>query len=115
MSDNVCTTRRLHVNAYVVTASGRPTFPPMILGPEFGEMPKDPPGSQMRYIINSENGTVDLVGWEAVLVPIAILQDALHREGVLNGLRKPSREQLNELRAMVDKLECLLPPESVEG
>lgn len=110
MSDNICCTKRLHVNAYIM-ASGRPMLPPMILGPEFGEMPKDPPGAEMRYSISSEDGTVDLVGWEGILVTIAILRDALHRESALKGIRKPSREQLEELRAAVDKIQALIPPE----
>lgn len=112
MSDNVCCTKRLHVNAYVQSSrASMPMLPPMILGPEFGEMPKDPPGAEMRYVISSKEGTVDLIGWEAVLVPIAILRDALYRESALKGIRKPSREQLEKLREAVDKIEALIPHE----
>lgn len=90
MSDNVCTTKNLHVNSGIRVHDREATF----------------------LISNKEGSSVELVGWEGVLIPIAILRDALHREDVLKGIREPSRKQLEELRATIDKIEHLLPPES---
>lgn len=113
MSSNVYNGTNLYVDGYVVSA-GRPMLPPMILSPEFGEMPKDPPGAVMLYKIgNLDGGSVDLVGWEAILLPIRILQDALHRDLPRAGIRKPTPEQLDQLRDLVDKM-GLVPPESNE-
>lgn len=106
MSDNICGTERLHVNAYI-KVSGMVLLPPMILPPECGEPPKDLSEAEIYYSISSDEGTVHLVGGEGVLVTIAILRDALHRESALNGILKPSREQLEELREAVDKVACL--------
>lgn len=112
MSDNIYNGKNLHVNAYI-KASGRVLQPPMLLSQESGEMPKDLSEVEMVYhISNNDGASVELVGWEAALAPLAILMDALHRESVLKGIRKPSREQLEELRTAVDKIGSLIPHES---
>lgn len=114
MSSNVYNGKNLFVDGYV-RLPGRPipTLPPMLLPPECGERPKDPPGAVHYYTIgNFDGASVDLVGWEGIMLPICILKDALHRDRVRAGIRSPSPEQLDQLRDLLEKLEPLIPPES---
>lgn len=111
MSSNLFNGGRLCADAYV-KASDMKLQPPMILSSVFGDLPTDGlvKGEMTYRITNLNDGAnIDLLGWEAILLPIAILQDALHRESVLNSIRKPTREQLDELRGVMDKLGALVP------
>lgn len=109
MSFNVYNGKNINVGCYI-RASGLPMQAPMILPPELGEMPKDPPGSETYYSISDNIGaSVDVVGWEAVLMPMVVLMDALGRESLRAGIKKPSAEQLDQLRDILEKLGPLIP------
>lgn len=109
MSCNIFNSNGINVDAYV-KSSGMALQPPMILPEEFGEPPNDLSKAEMAYnLFRLGDGTqVDLVGYESVLVSIAILRDALYRESVLKEISSPSREQLDELRAVIDKIGPLI-------
>lgn len=111
MSFNVYNGKNINVGCYM-RASGLLTQAPMVLPPELGEMPKDPPGSETYYSISDNVGaSVDLVGWDAVFMPMVILMDALGRESFRAGIKKPSPEQLDQLRDILEKLGSLIPHE----
>jgi hypothetical protein len=115
MSFNVYNGKNLNVSCYI-RASGLPMQAPMILPQECGEMPKDPPGSETFYSISDNHGSsVDLAGWEAVLMPIVILTDALRREVLRRGIEHPLPEQLDQLRDVLEKLGPVISPESEQG
>jgi len=114
MSDNVCGSGDLHVNAYI-KQGGLVLQPPMNLGPEFGQPPKDLAEAEIHYhidVIREDGNSAVLRGYEAVLASIFILKDALQRDAVLNTIQKPSREELETLRAAIDKIKYFVPHES---
>jgi preprotein translocase subunit Sss1 len=116
VSDNVGGTGDLHINAYI-KQSGMVLHPPMNLPPEFGEPPKDLAEADIHYhldVIREGRNSIVLKGYEAVYASIAILRDALQRKSVLKSIRKPSREELKELRKAVDKIDCWLLQETAE-
>lgn len=110
MSDNVGGIGDLHINAYI-KQSGMVLHPPMNLPPEFGEPPKELAEAEINYyidVIREGGNSIVLKGHEAVFASIAILKDALQRESVLKNIQKPSREDLEELRRTINKVNSWL-------
>ena len=98
MSDNVVGTDNLHVNVGVS---------PMNLGPEFGSMPELSPEAKISYhigVMSAGGNSIVLTGYEAVLAAVAILDDALQRDIVLKAIKRPSRGELEELRAIIERI-----------
>lgn len=104
MSSNVYNGKNLNVGVYI-SASGIDFQDSKTRGKAIAEAP-------MHYTITNDDGaSIDLVGYEAVFVPIAILKDALSQKRVCAGIRNPTPEQLGQLRDLVDKLSLILPDE----
>ena len=106
MSDNVGGIGDLHINAYIKQC-GMVLLPPMNLPPECGEPPKELAEAEIHYhidVIREDGNSAVLIGHEAVFASIMILKDALQRESVLKSIKKPSREDLEELKRAVDKI-----------
>jgi hypothetical protein len=128
MSDNICTTKRLHVNGYISFSpplesgplmqylAGMPLQPSRILPREPGGVPEETPepreSCHTYHLADKDGSSISLVDWEGILVPMAILQDALHRKRVRAGIKSPSPEQLDQLKNVLEQMRVLLPPEN---
>lgn len=93
MSDNVGTTKDLHINCGIEVATRETVY-----------------DIQRFKGMSPVTETLTLRGWEAVLIPLLILKDALHREEILKEIYKPLNEDLAKLKALIEPMQ-LIPHE----